>query len=66
MFSEELEKILNNIGVLSQQEVEETISAITELVKKIVPEERNLTEINNDYLKNKGFNSCRSEMLKKD
>ena len=76
-FSEELREVIEELLTHSgcyvklpahQQRIDQAISAITELVKRIVPKAKarkiyfgeNCTSD-----KNKGFNSCRTEMLKK-
>ncbi len=71
-FSEELRKIVelvykaglrsyySSVYVDRKEIIDQAISAITELVERIVPEEK---EYEYDY--ERGFNSCRTEMLRK-
>lgn len=81
-FSEELREKLAQVyclpkhshKVLDPELLEDISIAITELVKKIVPEEKKAGYIdspeaiqynNESFYKTEGFNSCRTEMLKK-
>lgn len=67
-FNEELRNIVEQIHcgtcecAISGLSYDQAISAITSLVKGIVPKELN---IDNKSKYQTGFNSCRSEMLKR-
>ena len=79
-FNGELRKIINSfdsclyeqgdghdICGISNYRYEELVYAITELVKRVVPEERHYmnTEGLEEDDEMQGFNSCRTEMLKR-
>jgi hypothetical protein len=79
-FNEELRKIVTDVHKanctwhtqLCEKNIDQAISAITKLVKEVIPAKR-ISEYTRDegvfkwetQVENKGFNSCRSEILKR-
>jgi hypothetical protein len=53
--------VLNDIGVLSEQEVEETIYRLRQDILELVPEEEDRLELN--QAERRGFGFCRTQLL---